>query len=78
MKVRGKASAVEDEALVERVLSVLDVARIPVSIDYVAHNANLTWGTARAVLFHLALLGRIKGTKTTKSWIFQLPEAVRK
>jgi hypothetical protein len=44
----------------------------PVSIDFVAFNLNLSWVTARALLFTLALEGKLKCMKTSKSWIFWL------
>jgi hypothetical protein len=47
----------------------------PVSIDFVAFNLNLSWVTARALLFTLALEGKLKCMKTSKSWVFWLEHA---
>jgi len=46
----------------------------PVSVEYVAVHLNIGWGTARAILLELALSGKVVGQKTTKSWIFWIPE----
>ena len=69
-----RVAAAEDPAVVKKVVSVLREAKVPASTDYVAHGADLTWATARAVLLDLALIGKVKATKTTKSWVFELPE----
>jgi len=55
--------------------NIVDLLRetdMPVSVDFVAHNLNIGWGTARAMLLNLAIQGRIKMEKTTKSLIFSI------
>lgn len=56
--------------LENEVVEILKKAEIPVSIDYVSHHTHVGWDTARAVLLSLALQGRIKSQKTTKSYVF--------
>lgn len=56
--------------LEEQIVDLLEETSIPCSIDYVAHNFNLAWGTARAILLDLAVRGKVKTQKTTKSLIF--------
>ena len=55
-----------------QILDLLYEAKIPVSIDYVANHLEIAWGTARAILLDMALEGKIKAEKTTKSLIFSL------
>lgn len=62
------------EKVLEKVLEILKQAKIPVSVDYVAKNVGVGWGTARGFLFELALQGEIIAEKTTKSWVFRLPQ----
>jgi predicted ArsR family transcriptional regulator len=61
---------VGDREVEARVLAVVEKAEIPVSVEYVAHNAGLSWHTARAVLFKLAAEGKVEAMNTTKSWVF--------
>jgi membrane protein required for beta-lactamase induction len=63
-------SIVNNPKLESDLISLLKKEKRPVSIDYVRHNLDLSWGTARALLLSLALLGKINSMKTTKSWIF--------
>ena len=69
MHFETKVGNVEYEK--KRVL-LLKTVKNPVSIDFVAFNLNLSWVTARALLFTLALEGKLKCMKTSKSWIFWL------
>jgi len=48
----------------------------PVSIDFVATNLRINWGTARALLFELVMNGQLGAIKTTKSWIFSTPSEI--
>lgn len=52
------------------VIRVLEKTPIPCSVEYIAQNLNLAWGTARAILLDLTVKGKIKSQKTTKSLIF--------
>jgi len=58
----------------EKLLQLLKSVKEPVSIDFVAFNLKLSWVTARALLFALALEGKLKYMKTSKSWVFWLME----
>jgi hypothetical protein len=61
----------KDYELIERtVLVVEEAAPEPVSIDYVSKQLSLSWGTARALLFQLALEGKLQAIKTTTGWFF--------
>lgn len=71
---KKSVSLFEDGKTVERIITVVEAAGIPVSVDYVATNLNMNWASARAVLLQLSLEGRLKAVKTTKSWIFFLPD----
>lgn len=64
--------ALKDYELIERTIQVIEEASPkPVSIDYVSKRLSLSWGTARALLFQLALEAKLQATKTTSGWIFQ-------
>lgn len=67
-------SLLDNKNIVSNVIEVVKDAHMPVSIDYVARNVNLTWASARAILFQLALGGRLSAQNTTKSWIFTIKE----
>lgn len=54
----------------KQILDLLEETLIPCSVDYVAQHFDLAWGTARAILLDLAVRGKIKTQKTTKSLIF--------
>jgi DNA-binding IclR family transcriptional regulator len=61
---------VGDREVDAKVLAIVERAGMPVSVEYVAHNAGLSWHTARALLFKLAAEGRVEAMNTTKSWVF--------
>ncbi len=63
------------EHLENRVLQILNEADMPVSADFVAHQLGLSWNTAKSFLLELALEGRLRARKTTKSWIFESVDA---
>jgi len=65
-------SKFDDPDVEDNIVELLKIAKIPVSIDYVAHHMKVGWDTARAALLNLALQGKIKANKTTKSLIFFL------
>jgi hypothetical protein len=69
MHFETKVGNVEYE---KKLVLLLKTVKNPVSIDFVAFNLNLSWVTARALLFTLALEGKLKCMKTSKSWIFWL------
>jgi hypothetical protein len=63
--------AVEEEN-VKRALTVLEDAKMPVSIGYVAYNIKVTWQTARSLLLKMSLIGKIAAIETTKGYLFSL------
>jgi len=65
-------SKFDDPKTEDEVIELLRTAKMPVSIDYVSHHIGVGWDTARATLMNLALQGKIKSQKTTKSLIFSL------
>jgi hypothetical protein len=67
---------VEDPALEAEMVRCIKAAGQPVSTDYVAHNLNLCWATAKTVLLTMALKKQIKAVKTTKSFIFVAAETI--
>jgi len=69
MHFETKVGNVEYE---KKLVLLLKTVKNPVSIDFVAFNLRLSWVTARALLFTLALEGKLKCMKTSKSWIFWL------
>jgi len=50
----------------------------PVSVGFVAYHLKIGWGTARSTLMNMALKNEINFLKTSKSFIFWLPKAVKK
>lgn len=52
------------------VVDLLTETDMPVSVEFVAQNLSIGWGTARAILLNLAIQGRVAMEKTTKSLIF--------
>ena len=56
--------------LEEEIVEYMEKTEIPVSVEFIAQHFDLAWGTARAILLDLALRGRVKVQKTTKSLIF--------
>ena len=59
-----------DKKLESEIVEFVKKTEIPCSIDYIAQHFKLAWGTARAILLNLAVLGKINAQKTTKSLIF--------
>ena len=56
------------------VVDLMAETDMPVSVEFVAQSLSMGWGTARAILLNLAVQGRIKVEKTTKSLIFSLKQ----
>lgn len=54
---------------------VLKQAGEPVSVKYVSWRLGISWWAAYRRLIELALKGKIKALKTTKSWIFWVENA---
>lgn len=50
--------------------NIVEKADKPVSIQKIANELDISWGTARAMLLSLALEGEIQGARTDKGWIF--------
>lgn len=68
----------DDEGLQQSVLRIVEQARVPVSVDYVRHNLHSTWPTARAILFALALEGKLRALRTTAGWVFSINNSEKK
>lgn len=66
-------SLLQKNDVIESILEIVSKARLPVSVEYVATRAALTWASTRALMFQLAIDGRLQAIKTTKSWIFVKP-----
>lgn len=66
-----RRSKVGDPEIQANVVKLVKEAGMPVSVEYIAHNLDVAWATARGILFELALRREIIAEKTTKSWIFQ-------
>jgi hypothetical protein len=56
--------------LATKTIKVLEEAGRPASIEYVARQLGIAWGTARAILLQLALEEKIVAEMTTTSWVF--------
>ncbi len=54
----------------ERIAQILKLADMPVDVGFVARNLGIAWGTARYLLLELAVKGKLKALKTTKSYVF--------
>ena len=54
----------------KRVSETIAEASMPVSVEYIAQRLNVGWGTALRYALELLAAGKIKGMKTTKSWVF--------
>ncbi len=67
--MRRKVSTPEYEA---KVLEALSNVENPVTVQFIADQCELGWGTARAVLYDLTLQGRIKMQQTTSTPFFCL------
>lgn len=65
---------VGDPKLQAEAVELLRRTDVPVSVDFVAHHLGMAWSTARALLFKLALDGKIVARKTSKAWIFSASE----
>ena len=59
------------EELEKQAQALVEGARVPVTVDYIARQLHVAWDTARSILLTLALKGRVSAVKTMKSWIFQ-------
>jgi len=49
----------------------------PLSVDAIAHITGLHWLTAKALLLELMAEGKIAGMKTSKAWVFGLPQTMK-
>jgi len=53
-----------------KVKELLEKSGQPVSVDWVAYNLKVGWGTARALLLNMALEGQIASLRTSKGLLF--------
>jgi len=61
----------------KRVLETVGKASMPVSVEYIAQRVNVGWGTALRYALELVAAGKIKGMKTTKSWVFWIQNSTK-
>jgi len=54
------------------VIDLLKETNMPVSVEFVAQKLSIGWGTARAILLNLAVQGKLRMQKTTKSLVFSI------
>jgi hypothetical protein len=54
----------------KKVKDLLEKANQPISIDWLAYQLNVGWGTARAILLDMVLEGQIASLKTSKGLLF--------
>lgn len=59
------------EELEKQAQTLVEDAKVPVTVDYIARQLHIAWDTSRSLLLSLALKGRVSAVKTMKSWIFQ-------
>jgi len=64
-------SKVGDPEIQAKAVKLIKEAGMSVSVEYIAHNLDVAWATARGILFELALRREIIAEKTTKGWIFR-------
>jgi len=74
-EVERLSKTIVDSKLQTQLLELLEKTPMPVDIEYVARHLKVGWGTARAMLLEAALDGKVSGQKTTKSWIFWIPQS---
>jgi DNA helicase TIP49 (TBP-interacting protein) len=54
----------------KKVLKVVREAEIPIDVEKIARRINIGWGTALRYALELVMSGKIRGLKTSKSWVF--------
>lgn len=54
----------------KQVKDLLEKADQPVSVDWVAYQLKIGWGTARAILLNMTLEGQIASLQTSKGLLF--------
>ena len=65
----------EERETETKVIETLKEYGKPVSVGYIAWKLKVTWGTARGLLFKMALNGKISATDTSKGFFFSLKTA---
>ncbi len=71
-----KRNQIDTPEVEKHALRVVQDAKMPVSIDYVAQNIGFAWHQTRSLLFRLVAEGKLGMQNTTKSWIF-FPQGVK-
>ena len=61
-----------------KALALINEAKIPVSVDYIARQLDTAWDTSRSILLGLAAEGRIKALRTMHGWVFSRREETAK
>jgi hypothetical protein len=59
------------EELENRAQTLVEDAKFPVTVDYIARQLHLAWDTARSLLLSLALRNRITAVRGMNSWTFK-------
>lgn len=54
----------------DQIRAALVKAPLPVSVEYLASELGVGWGTALRYCLELLAAGQIQGMKTMKSWVF--------
>jgi len=54
----------------QKVFEVVEAATEPIDCEKVAREVHVGWGTALRYALELLVQGKIRGLKTTKSWVF--------
>jgi len=65
-------SQAHKKGLEKEILEYIKSLDTPVNISHIARKFNLTWPTARQLLFELCINGKIVAKRTTGSWIFEV------
>ncbi len=67
-------STIDAPETISKALRSIRDAGMPVSIEHVARSTGMAWHQARALLFKMALDGRVTMVNTTKGYVFSLKE----
>jgi hypothetical protein len=74
----SKRSFKEKKLLKAKILEILKDAEQPLSVDAIRTRAGATsWHSVNSLLFELVAEGKIAGLKSSKAWIFGMPEMMK-
>ncbi len=66
----SQVGKVNDPALREEVVRLVQETGQPVTIDFVAKRLRLSWVTGKALLLDLSLSRQLSAVRTTSGWVF--------